>query len=133
MSSPNGYTGKILWVNLSTNELKDEYLDEKIYRKYMVGYGLGVYYIYTRITPGCDPLGPDNILGFIPGLLCLLSLSSTTKFFLLCRQFLFKRLRHICHKQYRLYIRIPYTVKCFQFLSNLSVRSTFKLFIFFLE
>ena len=69
MSSPNGYTGKILWVNLSTNELKDEYPDEKIYRKYMGGYGLGVYYIYTRITPGCDPLGPDNILGFIPGLL----------------------------------------------------------------
>ena len=37
-------------------------------RKYLGGYGLGSYYIYKHIKPGCDPLGPDNILGFTPGL-----------------------------------------------------------------
>ncbi len=65
---PLGYTGKILWIDLSQKEIREETPDESIYRSYLGGYGLGVYYIYTRIKPGCDPMGPDNILGFCPGL-----------------------------------------------------------------
>ncbi|MHC1591098.1 MAG: aldehyde ferredoxin oxidoreductase family protein [Candidatus Helarchaeales archaeon] len=64
-----GYHGKILWVDLSKNEIKEETPDDEIYQKYLGGYGLGVYYIYNRIKPKCNPLGPDNILGFCPGLL----------------------------------------------------------------
>jgi len=63
-----GYLGRILWINLSNNGIKEEIVPEEIYKKYLGGYGLGVYYIYTRIKPRCDPLGPDNILGFCPGL-----------------------------------------------------------------
>jgi aldehyde:ferredoxin oxidoreductase len=65
---PNGYTGKILWVDLTTGTFRVEEPPEDIYRKYLGGYGLGAYYIYSRMKPGCDPLGPDNILGFCPGL-----------------------------------------------------------------
>ena len=65
---PNGYIGKILWVDLTTGTFKVEEPPEDIYRKYLGGYGLGAYYIYSRMKPGCDPLGPDNILGFCPGL-----------------------------------------------------------------
>ena len=61
--------GKILWVNLTTQEIREEEPSPDIYRSYLGGYGLGVYYVYTHITPKCDPLGPDNILGFCPGLL----------------------------------------------------------------
>jgi aldehyde:ferredoxin oxidoreductase len=68
-SQPFGYMGKILWVDLTTKQMKEEVPGEEIYRKYLGGYGLGVYYIYNRINVGCDPLGPDNILGFCPGLL----------------------------------------------------------------
>jgi hypothetical protein len=64
-----GYNGKILWVNLSTREIKEEKPDPEIYRKYLGGYGLGAYYIYNNIEPNSDPLGPENILGFCPGLL----------------------------------------------------------------
>lgn len=64
-----GLTGKILIVDLTKQSLNVEIIPEEIYRKYYGGYGLGAYYIYKHITPGCDPLGPDNILGFIPGLL----------------------------------------------------------------
>ncbi|WP_371806697.1 aldehyde ferredoxin oxidoreductase family protein [Candidatus Lokiarchaeum ossiferum] len=64
-----GVTGKILNINLTDQSVKVESLSEEIYRKYLGGYGLGAYYIYNNIKPGCDPLGPDNILGFIPGLL----------------------------------------------------------------
>jgi aldehyde:ferredoxin oxidoreductase len=65
---PNGYMGKILWVDLTNGTFTEETPPEDIYKKYLGGYGLGAYYIYSRIKPGCDPLGPDNILGFCPGL-----------------------------------------------------------------
>lgn len=64
-----GYHGKILVVNLTEHSYEIEQLPEEIYRQYLGGYGLGAYYIYKHIKPGCDPLGPDNILGFTPGLL----------------------------------------------------------------
>lgn len=65
----NGVHGKILVVDLTTRTYRIEELPEEIYRKYLGGYGLGAYYIYKHIKVGCDPLGPDNILGFTPGLL----------------------------------------------------------------
>jgi aldehyde:ferredoxin oxidoreductase len=63
-----GYMGKILWVDLTTHEFREEYPPDEIYKAYFGGYGLGVYYLYTHLKPHCDPLGPDNILGFCPGL-----------------------------------------------------------------
>ncbi|MFH2045431.1 MAG: aldehyde ferredoxin oxidoreductase family protein [Pseudomonadota bacterium] len=63
-----GIHGKILVVNLTERSYEIEELPEEIYRRYLGGYGLGAYYIYKHIKPGCDPLGPDNILGFTPGL-----------------------------------------------------------------
>ena len=68
INQPHGYMGKILWCNLTTKEMTEEIPDESIYKKYLGGYGLGVYYIYKRMKPNCDPLGPENILGFMPGL-----------------------------------------------------------------
>jgi aldehyde:ferredoxin oxidoreductase len=64
-----GYFWKILWVDLTKMEIKEEEPDDEIYQNYLGGYGLGVYYTYNRIKPHCDPLGPDNILSFCPGLL----------------------------------------------------------------
>lgn len=64
-----GFHGKILVVNLSKQSYSVVEIDEEIYRQYLGGYGLGVYYIYKNIQPGVDPLGPENILGFLPGLL----------------------------------------------------------------
>ena len=62
-----GYMGKILWVDLSKGELKDEVLDEKLCREFIGGYGIGARLIYSRQKPGVDPLGPENILGFMTG------------------------------------------------------------------
>ncbi|MDD1779389.1 MAG: hypothetical protein LUQ65_14600, partial [Candidatus Helarchaeota archaeon] len=64
-----GYFGKILWVDLTQRKITEEIPADEIYQKYLGGYGLGIYYIYNRIKPKCDPLGPDNILGFCPGFL----------------------------------------------------------------
>ncbi len=35
-----GYVGKILSVDLTTGELKDETIDEKLYREFIGGYGI---------------------------------------------------------------------------------------------
>ena len=62
-----GYMGKILRVDLSRNELKDEVLDEKLCRDFIGGYGIGARIIFSRQKAGVDPLGPDNILGILTG------------------------------------------------------------------
>jgi aldehyde:ferredoxin oxidoreductase len=60
-----GYMGKVLFVDLSTGELKDEALEEKVYHDFIGGYGIGARIIYSRQKPGADPLGQGNILGFM--------------------------------------------------------------------
>jgi len=62
-----GYMGKMLFVNLSTGEIKEEPLDEKMCRDFIGGYGIGARILYSRQKAGVDPLGPENILGFISG------------------------------------------------------------------
>jgi aldehyde:ferredoxin oxidoreductase len=59
----------MLWVDLSKKELKDEVLDEKLGRNFLGGYGLGARILFSRQKAGADPLGPDNTLGFVTGVL----------------------------------------------------------------
>jgi aldehyde:ferredoxin oxidoreductase len=66
---PNGYWGKIAFIGLSTGSIEVEQPPEEVYRRHLGGYGLGVHYLYQRVPPGADPLGPLNILAFLPGLL----------------------------------------------------------------
>ena len=63
------YSGKILTVNLTTGEIKDELIPDNVYENLLSGVGLGAYVLYNRIPAGADPLGPENILGFVSGLL----------------------------------------------------------------
>ena len=63
------YNGKILSVDLNACELKAEQLPDEFYRAYFGGYGAGARLLFDRIPKGADPLGPSNVLGFMPGLL----------------------------------------------------------------
>ena len=67
MSELGGYVGRFLNVDLSSGELSDEVPDEALLRDFVGGYGLGARVLYERMDPGADPLGPDNILGFVTG------------------------------------------------------------------
>jgi aldehyde:ferredoxin oxidoreductase len=62
-----GYMGKLLFVDLGTGECRDEPLDEALCRDYIGGYGLGARILYERVPAGADPLGPENMLGFVTG------------------------------------------------------------------
>jgi aldehyde:ferredoxin oxidoreductase len=62
-----GYMGKLLFVNLSTGKIEAETLDEKTCRDFIGGYGLGARILYSRQQAKVDPLGEENILGFLTG------------------------------------------------------------------
>ncbi|HNY64874.1 MAG TPA: aldehyde ferredoxin oxidoreductase family protein [Deltaproteobacteria bacterium] len=64
-----GYMGKILMVDLSKGEFLEEKVPDEVYEKYLSGLGLAAYILYQRIPANADPLGPDNILAFVSGLL----------------------------------------------------------------
>lgn len=64
-----GYMGKILVVDLGRSTFREEEISDGIYEKYLSGLGLAAHILYDRIPAGADPLGPDNILGFVSGLL----------------------------------------------------------------
>lgn len=60
-----GYMGKILFVDLTSSSVKEQGLEEQIYRDFIGGQGLGIRILYEHVKPKADPLGPDNILGFL--------------------------------------------------------------------
>jgi aldehyde:ferredoxin oxidoreductase len=63
----NGFTGKILRVNLNKEKISSETLEENFYRRYFGGRGLISYYLLKELKPKIDPLGPDNLLIFACG------------------------------------------------------------------
>jgi aldehyde:ferredoxin oxidoreductase len=62
-----GYMGKMLFVNLSSGKTEEKELTEEMARTFIGGYGIGAKVLYDMMDPGVDPLGPDNVLGFITG------------------------------------------------------------------
>ncbi|MFW9874937.1 MAG: aldehyde ferredoxin oxidoreductase family protein [Candidatus Thorarchaeota archaeon] len=64
-----GFFGKILWVNLTEESIKEELIPKEIYRQYLGGYGLAVKLIYEHQPANIDPLSHESIFGFFPGLL----------------------------------------------------------------
>lgn len=74
------YRGKVLFVDLTSGKVEEELLDQNLYRGFLGGYGLGVRILYERLKPNADPLGPDNIVGFAPGLLTATGAPMTSRY-----------------------------------------------------
>jgi aldehyde:ferredoxin oxidoreductase len=64
---PYGYQGKILHVDLTTETLEVEQPEEKFYRKYLGGSAMGAYYLLKHTPANADPLGPENTLCLMTG------------------------------------------------------------------
>ncbi len=60
-------TGKLLRVNLTTEESKEEVIDSKLWESFIGGRGLGAYYLTTEVPPNVEPLSPENKLIFMNG------------------------------------------------------------------
>ncbi len=63
----NGWTGKILRVDLTAGTLADEIPEQKAAKDYIGGRGLGIYYLNRELDPGVDPLAPENIMVMATG------------------------------------------------------------------
>jgi aldehyde:ferredoxin oxidoreductase len=69
MAELKGMTGKIARVDLTNGTVSVIEPGEEIYKKFLGGSALGVYYLYKEgiVSPDVDPLGPDNMLQFMIG------------------------------------------------------------------
>jgi len=79
-----GYAGRILYVDLTTQSVRQEPLDLELGKRFLGGCGMNLRLAYDLITPGTDPLSPDNpivigagtLVGHTPG---AAKISCTTK------------------------------------------------------
>lgn len=77
--------GKVLRVNLTTGDIIEEKIQDEIYENFLSGVGLGAYYLYKHIPKGADPLGPDNMLGFVSGLMTGVGSFMTGRWLAVCK------------------------------------------------
>ena len=56
-------------VDLTSSTFDTIAIPDDIYEHFLSGVGLGAYLLYKYLPKGADPLSPDNILGFVSGLL----------------------------------------------------------------
>jgi aldehyde:ferredoxin oxidoreductase len=63
----NGWTGKLLRVNLRTRQSRIEDIPQAWLRDYIGGRGVADRYLWEELDPKVDPLSPDNKLIFATG------------------------------------------------------------------
>jgi aldehyde:ferredoxin oxidoreductase len=63
----HGWNGKILWIDLSKEAVREEELPLEVYEDFIGGKGLGAYLLYRELAAGTKPLGSKNILFFLTG------------------------------------------------------------------
>lgn len=80
-----GYVGKLLFVDLSKNSIEIKDLAEDMIRNFLGGYGLGARILYSMMKPGADPLGPDNVIGFVPGVLTGSGVPFSGRYIVVCK------------------------------------------------
>lgn len=64
---PYGYHDRILRVDLSRGKLSEESLGVTLWRRYLGGRALAAHFLAQELAPDPDPLGPENVLVFAPG------------------------------------------------------------------
>jgi len=64
-----GTSNKILEIDLNTKIQTIYEVTDHERRLFLGAKGLGLKLLFDRMTPGTDPLGPDNIIAFMPGVL----------------------------------------------------------------
>jgi len=73
------FHNKILCVNLSKKTVAVEEPGEAYLRRYMGGWNLIADVLLKRVPAGADPLGPENVLVYAPGVLTGLAISGASR------------------------------------------------------
>ena len=80
-----GYAGKIGFVNLSSGEIRQQELDEKLARDFIGGHGLGARILFENQKGRVDALGPENVLGFVTGPLTGTPVPTGSRYMAVCK------------------------------------------------
>lgn len=80
-----GYCNKILMVDLMKSSFEEIEIPDAVYESFLSGVGLGAYILYKYMPKGSKPLGPDNILGFVSGLLTGTGSFMTGRWMVVCK------------------------------------------------
>jgi aldehyde:ferredoxin oxidoreductase len=75
-----GYNGRILRVNLTEGRIQEEHPPEEVYRLYMGGSALSLYYLLKEMPAGVDPLGPENKLVFMSNVISGAPIAGMTRY-----------------------------------------------------
>lgn len=73
------WNGKVLMVDLTRAEVREQQLPEELYRDFIGAVGLGVRLIYEYEPPVANALGEESVLGFMPGLLTGTAVPSSSR------------------------------------------------------
>jgi aldehyde:ferredoxin oxidoreductase len=71
------FAGQVLQIDLSSGKIWVDKPEAAFYRNYIGGRNLILHYLLTEMPAGTDPLGPENLLIFAPGLLTGTALPGT--------------------------------------------------------
>ena len=63
------YRNTMLRIDLSNHQASEVPIESHVIKDFIGGRGFGIEYLYRELNPGIDPLSPDNILLFLPGIL----------------------------------------------------------------
>lgn len=74
-----GYMGKLLYVDLTNRDIREEELDHQLVRKFIGDFGIGAKLAYDLIRPGMDPLSPENPIIIGAGPLCGTSIPGASR------------------------------------------------------
>jgi aldehyde:ferredoxin oxidoreductase len=76
----NGFMGSILRINLTAGSISEEVIPDDKMRKYLGGVGIATSYLYDEVPAGVDPLGAENKLIFMTGLLTGTASASASRY-----------------------------------------------------
>jgi aldehyde:ferredoxin oxidoreductase len=74
-----GLTATVHHVDLTRGTVTTRTVPEDVYRRYPGGSALAAYLLWQHITPGADPLGPDNVLAMAVSPLTGLAISGQSR------------------------------------------------------
>ena len=74
-----GFTGKVLHIDLTKQEVYIEKPKENFYRKYAGGSSMGLYYVLKNSPKGSDPLSSKNVLSLFTGVLTGVPISGQSR------------------------------------------------------
>jgi len=81
LMDPNGFAGAILYIDLSSGEIKRESINPQWIERFVGGWGINMKLAYDLISPEIAPLSPENPIIFGSGLLVGTNAPGASKLF----------------------------------------------------